>query len=44
MAKNIFYYSNYRIFLIGSEFIVEIDQSKHKSLLSAQCHIDFLTQ
>lgn len=42
------YYNNYLITMFTwdgkKEFKVELDQSWHSSLISAQCHIDFLTQ
>ena len=44
------FYLGYKIFetlfdhLNPKIFIVQIDMSEHNSLISAQCHIDYLTK
>jgi hypothetical protein len=38
------YYNNYLIFQVAGQYIVEMDNSYHASLISAKCHIDFLTR
>jgi hypothetical protein len=38
------YYNKYIIFIVADQYIVELDNSFHPSLISAKCHIDFLTK
>jgi hypothetical protein len=38
------YYLGYIIYEVGAEFVVSIDNSFHKTLTSAKCHIDYLTK
>ena len=38
------YYLGYYIYKIGGEFVCGIDNSYHKTLVSAKCHIDYLTK
>jgi hypothetical protein len=38
------YYLGYIIFEVGTEFVVSIDNSFHKTLISAKAHIDYLTK
>ena len=38
------YHGNYLIFIVANQFIVEMDNSYHATLISAKCHIDFLTR
>jgi hypothetical protein len=38
------YYLGYLIYEVGNEFVVDLDNSFHKTLISAKCHIDYLTK
>jgi hypothetical protein len=38
------YYLGYFIFEIAGQFVVSIDNTYHKTLISAKCHIDYLTK
>jgi len=42
--KIIYYLTHYRIYVVGNEFVVELDNSFHKTLTSAKAHIDYLTK
>jgi hypothetical protein len=35
-------YLGYWIFLVANEYVVSIDNTHHKTLTSAKCHIDWL--
>lgn len=35
-------YLGYWIYQVGDEYIASIDNSIHKTITSAKCHIDFL--
>jgi hypothetical protein len=37
-------YGNYIIFVVANQFVVQLDNSFHPSLISAKCHIDYLTK
>jgi hypothetical protein len=36
------YYLGYWIFEVAGEYLASIDNTIHKTLVSAKCHIDFL--
>jgi hypothetical protein len=38
------HYGNYIIFIVANQYVVELDNSFHPNLISAKCHIDFLTK
>ena len=42
--RKIYYLTYYIIFEVGNEYVVELDNSFHKTLTSAKAHIDYLTK
>lgn len=42
--KKIKYLTYYTIYVVGNEYVVELDNSFHKTLTSAKAHIDYLTK
>jgi len=36
------YYLGHRIFEIAGQYVVSLDNSYHKTLTSAKCHLDWL--
>ena len=38
------YYLGYLIYEVGNDYVVDLDNSFHKTLTSAKCHIDYLTK
>jgi hypothetical protein len=37
-------YNNYIIFKVAGQYVVQLDNSFHATLISAKCHIDYLTK